>query len=216
MASLRYGTDNAPSAEWQAALDEQDRPSALRGGWETGRIGTDRNALGIDESAARAPGGEPGSRCVALQVLLAGAGLGTVEQRLAEAGGGFAGSQGTAPHGRADLASVLGVLVGRFLGLREAVALAQVLSRFLEDVELGDRVLFVACTLEQLSSQNAHQVSIQPTRPFPLAMSLPAVKPTSARLRIYLEGDGHAWATPSQPSLDPSPRTLLMATAGCA
>lgn len=65
--------------------------------------------------------------------------------------------------------------------------------------------------LQALSSQNAHQVVIQPTLSFPLAMSVPASKPGSARLRIYLEGDGHAWATASQPSLDPSPRTLLMA-----
>lgn len=30
--------------------------------------------------------------------------------------------------------------------------------------------------------------------------------PPSKQLRIYLEGDGHAWITPSQPSLDPTPR----------
>jgi len=30
-------------------------------------------------------------------------------------------------------------------------------------------------------------------------------------LRIYIEGDGKAWATRSQPSTDPSPRNLLMA-----
>lgn len=65
--------------------------------------------------------------------------------------------------------------------------------------------------LQELSSQHAHRVVIQPTRLFPLAMSLPAVKPGSKRLRIYLEGDGHAWATATQPSLDPSPRTLLLA-----
>lgn len=65
--------------------------------------------------------------------------------------------------------------------------------------------------LQDLSGQNAHQVVTLPTRPFPLAMSVPSVPPSDARLRVYLEGDGHAWATPSQPSLDPSPRTLLMA-----
>jgi len=68
-----------------------------------------------------------------------------------------------------------------------------------------------ASRLQVLSTQHAHQLITQPTRPFPLVMSVPTVKPGSARLRIYLEGDGHAWATPSQPSLDPSPRDLLMA-----
>ena len=59
MATLRdplFGLDNAPSAEWQAAAAEAARPSSLRGGWEAGRIGTERNALGIDEVAARAAG----------------------------------------------------------------------------------------------------------------------------------------------------------------
>lgn len=40
-----------------------------------------------------------------------------------------------------------------------------------------------------------------------------APKGTTAptRLRVYLEGDGHAWATATQPSLDPSPHNLLVA-----
>lgn len=59
MASLRdplLGLDNAPSAEWQAAAAEAARPNSLRGGWEAGRIGAERNALAIDEFAARAAG----------------------------------------------------------------------------------------------------------------------------------------------------------------
>jgi hypothetical protein len=59
MATLRdplLGLDNAPSAEWQAAEAEAARPNSLRGGWEAGRIGSERNALGIDELAARAAG----------------------------------------------------------------------------------------------------------------------------------------------------------------
>jgi pimeloyl-ACP methyl ester carboxylesterase len=32
-----------------------------------------------------------------------------------------------------------------------------------------------------------------------------------ARLRVYIEGDGHAWATSSTPSLDPTPSTSLTA-----
>ncbi|MGH8352656.1 MAG: alpha/beta hydrolase [Pseudomonas sp.] len=42
-------------------------------------------------------------------------------------------------------------------------------------------------------------------------MALPSAPQPASRLRIYLEGDGHAWITASQPSLDPTPRELLMA-----
>lgn len=59
MATLRdplFGLDNAPDAQWQAADIEAARPSSLRGGWESGRIGSERNALGIDEAAALAAG----------------------------------------------------------------------------------------------------------------------------------------------------------------
>lgn len=34
---------------------------------------------------------------------------------------------------------------------------------------------------------------------------------TYQHLRVYIEGDGHAWATSSQPSTDPTPTTSLMA-----
>jgi len=65
--------------------------------------------------------------------------------------------------------------------------------------------------LQSLSTQYAHQVEVLPTSPFPLASSLPLRLPKQPRLRVYLEGDGHAWATARQPSLDPSPQHLLMA-----
>lgn len=65
--------------------------------------------------------------------------------------------------------------------------------------------------LQSLSTQYAHQVEILPTSPLPLASSLPPRSPKQPRLRVYLEGDGHAWATARQPSLDPSPQHLLMA-----
>ncbi|WP_256580963.1 MULTISPECIES: alpha/beta hydrolase [unclassified Pseudomonas] len=64
--------------------------------------------------------------------------------------------------------------------------------------------------LQNLSTQYAHQVEVLPTSPFPLASSLPLRLPKQPRLRVYLEGDGHAWATARQPSLDPSPQHLLM------
>lgn len=65
--------------------------------------------------------------------------------------------------------------------------------------------------LQELSTEHAHRVTLESSRPFPLAMSLPLARPSGSRLRVYLEGDGHAWATATQPSLDPSPRTLLLA-----
>lgn len=43
--------------------------------------------------------------------------------------------------------------------------------------------------------------------------SIQALKPRSGQhlhLRIYIEGDGHAWATASQPSTDPTPHASLM------
>lgn len=65
--------------------------------------------------------------------------------------------------------------------------------------------------LQQLSERHGHQVVVQASRPFPLATSVPRQPGTPARLRVYIEGDGHAWATSSQPSLDPSPHTLMLA-----
>ena len=49
------------------------------------------------------------------------------------------------------------------------------------------------------------------TPTFPLMLGMPSPAPVSPRLRVYLEGDGHAWATSRQPSLDPSPLNLMMA-----
>lgn len=65
--------------------------------------------------------------------------------------------------------------------------------------------------LQELAASHAQRLEILPSQPFPLALVSPLTRPASPRLRIYLEGDGHAWATPTQPSLDPSPRHLLVA-----
>ncbi|MDD1017076.1 alpha/beta hydrolase [Pseudomonas rubra] len=64
--------------------------------------------------------------------------------------------------------------------------------------------------LQQLAQQHGRHLETVPGQPFPLVLLAPE-QPASKRLRVYLEGDGHAWATPSQPSLDPSPRNLLVA-----
>src|SRR5690606_19668333 len=65
--------------------------------------------------------------------------------------------------------------------------------------------------LQALADTLQRRLEILDTSPFPLLLGVPDSAPTSTPLRIYLEGDGRAWATPSQPSLDPSPRNLLVA-----
>ena len=64
--------------------------------------------------------------------------------------------------------------------------------------------------LGELAGQH-HRLQTLDSKPFPLLLGAPAQGPPAARMRVYLEGDGQAWATPSQPSLDPSPRDLLVA-----
>ncbi|MBX8489901.1 alpha/beta hydrolase [Pseudomonas lijiangensis] len=49
------------------------------------------------------------------------------------------------------------------------------------------------------------------TRTFALQTVTPRSLPKGGRLSIFIEGDGRAWATSSQPSLDPSPRQPGMA-----
>jgi len=67
-------------------------------------------------------------------------------------------------------------------------------------------------TLERLAQAHAHRLVTLETRPFQLRAALPATPSTSAKpLRVYLEGDGRAWITPTQPSLDPTPRDPLLA-----
>ncbi|WP_324732519.1 alpha/beta hydrolase [Pseudomonas paeninsulae] len=65
--------------------------------------------------------------------------------------------------------------------------------------------------LQALASRHAVQLETLPTLPFPLTVGIPPLRPMPSRIRIYLEGDGRAWATSTQPSLDPSPRHLLVA-----
>ena len=47
------------------------------------------------------------------------------------------------------------------------------------------------------------------TRHFPI-QTLQALKGQGKTLRVYIEGDGHAWASRRRPSLDPTPRNLLL------
>jgi hypothetical protein len=65
--------------------------------------------------------------------------------------------------------------------------------------------------LQRLADAHGRQLEILPGQPFPLVMLAPQGIAKTTRLRVYLEGDGHAWATATQPSLDPSPHNLLVA-----
>ncbi|MEG1038788.1 MAG: alpha/beta hydrolase [Pseudomonas sp.] len=65
--------------------------------------------------------------------------------------------------------------------------------------------------LQALAAAHGQRLQVLATEPFPLATVSPLTSQAPARLRVYLEGDGRAWATATQPSLDPSPRHLLVA-----
>ncbi|MBO9551179.1 dienelactone hydrolase family protein [Pseudomonas sp.] len=65
--------------------------------------------------------------------------------------------------------------------------------------------------LQQLAEEHGRQLQVLPDHAFPLVMLAPHPADKMTRLRVYLEGDGHAWATATQPSLDPSPHNLLVA-----
>lgn len=65
--------------------------------------------------------------------------------------------------------------------------------------------------LDELAGEQRQRLQTLDLKPFPLLLSAPSNAVSASRLRIYLEGDGQAWATRSQPSLDPSPRDLLVA-----
>jgi predicted esterase len=75
--------------------------------------------------------------------------------------------------------------------------------------------LLIACqtpreALQQLADEHGRQLEVLPGHAFPLIMLAPPTAEKATRLRVYLEGDGHAWATATQPSLDPSPHNLLV------
>lgn len=75
--------------------------------------------------------------------------------------------------------------------------------------------LLIACqspreALQQLAEEHGRQLEVLPGHQFPLVILAPRTAEKPTRLRVYLEGDGHAWATATQPSLDPSPQNLLV------
>ena len=75
--------------------------------------------------------------------------------------------------------------------------------------------LLIACqspreALQQLAEEHGRQLEVLPGHAFPLVILAPRPAEKMTRLRVYLEGDGHSWATATQPSLDPSPHNLLV------
>lgn len=58
---------------------------------------------------------------------------------------------------------------------------------------------------------NGATTAVLNTLEFPIQTVTPTQLKSGSRLTIYIEGDGHAWSTSSQPSLDPSPRTFAVA-----
>ena len=80
---------------------------------------------------------------------------------------------------------------------------------------LGTCLSLVGCTspLQRLATLTAGSdlhVERLGSPALPVLGLVPARPQTDGHLRVYLEGDGRAWATATQPSLDPSPRNLLV------
>lgn len=59
---------------------------------------------------------------------------------------------------------------------------------------------------DALARQHGWQAMTISTTAFDLVAYLPVVPREGDRLTVYIEGDGLAWVTPTQPSLDPTPR----------
>ena len=59
---------------------------------------------------------------------------------------------------------------------------------------------------DQLAQAQAWQAIRLDTAPVPLMAYVPAHAPANEQLVIYVEGDGLAWMSPTQPSADPTPR----------
>lgn len=69
--------------------------------------------------------------------------------------------------------------------------------------------------LHELSRSTSLKLETVRTPQYALQAMVPAPG-TYKHMRVYIEGDGHAWATSSQPSTDPTPHISLMATFAAA
>lgn len=72
------------------------------------------------------------------------------------------------------------------------------------------------CTSQQerlgnWAQANGSKIEVIQTSQFPIQTVTPANLVVGERLTVLIEGDGHAWATSTQPSTDPTPHTLSLA-----
>lgn len=65
--------------------------------------------------------------------------------------------------------------------------------------------------LNEWAQAHGSTTEVIQTSSFPIQTLTPAHFSPGKRLTIYIEGDGHAWATRTQPSLDPTPRAFSVA-----
>ncbi|OOW07176.1 alpha/beta hydrolase [Pseudomonas sp. MF6394] len=86
------------------------------------------------------------------------------------------------------------------------------LKTMITSIALASAALLGGCAspvnLAQFSTGSLRGAVLQ-TPTFPIQGMVPAPG-TYKHLRVYIEGDGHAWATSSQPSTDPTPHSSLM------
>ncbi|WP_050491872.1 hypothetical protein [Pseudomonas putida] len=90
------------------------------------------------------------------------------------------------------------------------------LPRLFTVTALSLMMLLAGCTspqqkLAQWAQTSGATTPVINTVEFPIQTVIPTNLKPGSRLTFYIEGDGHAWATSSQPSLDPSPRSFALA-----
>ena len=65
--------------------------------------------------------------------------------------------------------------------------------------------------LGEWSQSNGSKIEVVQTSSFQIQTVTPSHFSPGKRLTVFIEGDGHAWATSTQPSLDPTPHTFAFA-----
>ena len=75
---------------------------------------------------------------------------------------------------------------------------------------LGSAFFFGCQSVKNLPLHSGYQWHTEIRAGLPVAMVLPVQATRADTVRVYLEGDGRAWITATQPSLDPTPRHSFM------
>lgn len=75
---------------------------------------------------------------------------------------------------------------------------------------LSSAFFFGCQSVTSVPLHEGYQWQIATRAGLPVAMVLPPSIANAERVRVYIEGDGRAWITASQPSLDPTPRRSFM------